>query len=86
MTTTLLNGLTRRQQEIYNYLVQRSGYFKHFDETRAYSTVREIGAHFNIKSPNGVKAHLRALKRKGWIDWRPHHQGIVLLKTEKPEA
>ncbi len=30
-------------------------------------TVREIGEHMNIKSPNGVMCHLRALERKGMI-------------------
>ncbi len=30
-------------------------------------TVREIGDHFQIKSPNGVVCHLKALERKGLI-------------------
>ena len=30
-------------------------------------TVREIGSHFDIASPNGVMCHLQALEKKGWI-------------------
>lgn len=32
-------------------------------------TVREIGAAFEIKSPNGVMCHLRALHEKGALTW-----------------
>ena len=30
-------------------------------------TFREIGAHFGIRSPNGVQVHLKALEKKGVI-------------------
>lgn len=30
-------------------------------------TVREIGRHFGIASPNGVVCHLKALEKKGLI-------------------
>lgn len=53
--------LTNQQQAVYNYIRERiisHGYGP---------TVREIGAHMNIKSPNGVMCHLRALERKGVI-------------------
>ena len=49
--------LTERQQNIYNMirnLIVQRGYGP---------TVREIGEHFGIKSPNGVMCHLRALER-----------------------
>jgi len=54
-------NLTRRQREIYDYLRDRilSGGLA--------PTVREIGLHFDIRSPNGVMCHLRALERKGLI-------------------
>lgn len=53
--------LTRRQQEIYDFLVDKI-------TNRGYGpTVREIGLEFNIKSPNGVVCHLKALERKGLI-------------------
>ncbi len=54
-------SLTVRQQQIYDYLRERilSGGFG--------PTVREIGDHFDIKSPNGVMCHLKALEKKGLI-------------------
>ncbi|GIW86886.1 MAG: LexA repressor [Isosphaeraceae bacterium] len=56
-----LNSLTPRQREIYRFIrdkIQGRGYGP---------TVREIGAQFGIKSPNGVMCHLRALQKKGLI-------------------
>jgi repressor LexA len=53
--------LTKRQQAIYDFirdLIFRRGYGP---------TVREIAGQFDIKSPNGVMCHLRALERKGLI-------------------
>lgn len=53
--------LTQRQQDIYDLireLILQRGYGP---------TVREIGTHFGITSPNGVMCHLRALERKGLI-------------------
>lgn len=53
--------LTNRQQQIYDFLedrIQSSGYAP---------SVREIGEFFNIRSPNGVVCHLRALEKKGMI-------------------
>lgn len=53
--------LTRRQQEIYDFVKDRI-------QSRGYGpTVREIGAEFSIKSPNGVMCHLKALEKKGFI-------------------
>lgn len=53
--------LTNQQQAVYNMIRERI-------IGRGYGpTVREIGEHMNIKSPNGVMCHLRALERKGMI-------------------
>lgn len=53
--------LTHQQQTVYNLIRDRIVH-------RGYGpTVREIGEHMNIKSPNGVMCHLRALERKGMI-------------------
>lgn len=53
--------LTQQQQAVYNMIRDRIVH-------RGYGpTVREIGEHMNIKSPNGVMCHLRALERKGMI-------------------
>ncbi len=58
---TINRNLTRRQQDIFDLireLIIHRGYGP---------TVREIGAHFGISSPNGVMCHLKALERKGLI-------------------
>ena len=53
--------LTERQMEIYEFIKEKI-------ESRGYGpTVREIGLGFNIKSPNGVMCHLKALEKKGLI-------------------
>ncbi len=56
-----LESLTPRQKEIYLFIrgkIQGRGYGP---------TVREIGNEFEIKSPNGVMCHLKALQKKGLI-------------------
>jgi repressor LexA len=58
---TINRNLTRRQQDIFDLIRQliiQRGYGP---------TVREIGHHFGISSPNGVMCHLKALERKGLI-------------------
>jgi repressor LexA len=53
--------LTERQREIYDFIRQKI-------DSRGYGpTVREIGVGFDIKSPNGVMCHLKALEKKGLI-------------------
>jgi repressor LexA len=53
--------LTERQREIYDFIRCKI-------ESRGYGpTVREIGDGFDIKSPNGVMCHLKALEKKGLI-------------------
>src|ERR1700755_2918081 len=53
--------LTERQREIYDFIREKI-------ETRGYGpTVREIGLAFEIKSPNGVMCHLKALEKKNCI-------------------
>ncbi len=53
--------LTERQREIYEFIREKI-------ESRGYGpTVREIGVEFDIKSPNGVMCHLKALEKKGLI-------------------
>lgn len=53
--------LTERQREIYDFIRDKI-------ETRRFGpTVREIGEAFDIRSPNGVMCHLKALEKKGLI-------------------
>ncbi len=65
--------LTERQKDVYELirsLMVRRGYGP---------TVREIGEHFGIKSPNGVMCHLRALERKGLIRRSPNKSRAIEL-------
>ena len=65
--------LTDRQQSVYDMireLIIKRGYGP---------TVREIGEHFGIKSPNGVMCHLRALERKGLITRSPNKSRAIEL-------
>ena len=71
--------LTPRQQEIYDFLRT-----KIID--RGYGpTVREIGAEFGIKSPNGVMCHLKALEKKGLIT-REEKMSRAIELSHKPRA
>ncbi len=65
--------LTSRQQEIYDFLRDKI-------VTRGYGpTVREIGLQFEIKSPNGVMCHLKALEKKGMISRESHMSRAIQL-------
>lgn len=72
--------LTPRQREIYTFIrskIQGRGYGP---------TVREIGTHFNIKSPNGVMCHLKALQKKGLIHREPNMSRAIQLLEDSPMA
>ena len=73
-------ALTKRQRQIYEYLKDKI-------HNRGYGpTVREIGAHFNIRSPNGVMCHLKALEKKGLIHRESNMSRAIGLATgpQKP--
>ncbi len=71
--------LTSRQKEIYEFL-------KDLILNRGYGpSVREIGAHFGIRSPNGVMCHLKALEKKGLITRKSHmSRAIQLVGADSP--
>jgi repressor LexA len=55
------SSLTDKQKQIYEFIRDKI-------ESRGYGpTVREIGVAFEIKSPNGVMCHLKALEKKNCI-------------------
>lgn len=71
-------SLTRRQREIYDFLRDKI-------INRGYGpTVREIGVHFNIRSPNGVMCHLKALERKGLIS-REQNMSRAIQLSDSPQ-
>jgi len=68
-------GLTRRQQEVLDFIRQEvtdRGYPPSF---------RDVAAHFGIRSTNGVKVHYDALEKKGYIRRNPRlARGIELTE------
>lgn len=71
MTTS--SPLTERQQAVYDLI-------RDLMVGRGYGpTVREIGEHFGIRSPNGVMCHLKALERKGLIRRSPNKSRAIEL-------
>ncbi|SFI16432.1 transcriptional repressor LexA [Planctomicrobium piriforme] len=67
--------LTKRQHLIYEFI-------KDLILNRGYGpTVREIGLHFGIRSPNGVMCHLKALEKKGLIT-REQNMSRAIQLTE----
>lgn len=72
-TTDDKPALTARQKEIYEFLKDKI-------LNRGYGpTVREIGAEFGIRSPNGVMCHLKALEKKGLITRESHMSRAIQL-------
>jgi repressor LexA len=75
-----LDMLTSRQREIYSFIrskIQGRGYGP---------TVREIGLQFQIKSPNGVMCHLKALQKKGLIHREPNMSRAIQLLDDPTSA
>ena len=70
-------ALTQRQSDIYEFLKDKI-------LNRGYGpTVREIGNHFGIRSPNGVMCHLKALEKKGLIT-RESHMSRAIQLSDSP--
>ena len=74
-------ALTSKQQQIYDFICRR------IDERGYPPTIRDIGTAFDIKSPNGVMCHLKALEKKGFIvrdgkaarAIRPAHRAVAKI-------
>lgn len=56
-----LSNLTPKQRLIYDFICRQ------IDSRGFPPTIRDIGNAFEIKSPNGVMCHLKALEKKGFI-------------------
>jgi repressor LexA len=78
--SSLTDQLTSRQANVFEFIKERI-------LTKGYGpTVREIGEHFKISSPNGVMCHLRALERKGLLRRvRKHDRAIARAIELAPE-
>jgi len=53
--------LTERQQSILRFIA------RHINKHGYQPSLRELGAEFGIKNPNGVLCHLRSMERKGHV-------------------
>jgi len=72
----LFENVTKRQQAVYEFIREKI-------RGRGYGpTVREIGGHFKINSPNGVVCHLKALEKKGLIQREPNMSRAIRLMAE----
>lgn len=78
--THITDQLTSRQMDVFTFIRDRV-------QTRGYGpTVREIGEHFKINSPNGVMCHLRALEKKGLLHRvRKHDRAVARAIELAPE-
>ncbi len=72
-----LQTLTQRQRAVYEMIRDKI-------INRGYGpTVREIGEHFGINSPNGVMCHLKAIEKKGLIRRSPNKSRAIELTQEE---
>jgi len=78
--SALVDQLTTRQAAVFDFIKDKV-------QSRGYGpTVREIGEHFKISSPNGVMCHLRALEKKGLLHRvRKHDRAIARAMELAPE-
>lgn len=68
--------VTERQRAVYEFIRDKI-------RNRGYGpTVREIGDHFGIRSPNGVMCHLKALEKKQLISREPNMSRAIQLTAE----
>ncbi len=75
----LFENVTKRQRAVYEFIRDKI-------RGRGYGpTVREIGSHFKINSPNGVVCHLKALEKKGLITREPNLSRAIQLAAEPVE-
>ena len=75
------NKLTDRQEEILTFIKQFTF------ESGFPPTLREIGKHFGISSTFGVKRHLEALVKKGFINIESNaSRGISMIRQDSDDA
>ena len=79
---TELPELTQRQRQVFEFIEEK------IEEWGYPPTIREIGEHLGIRSTNGVADHLKALKRKGYLQQRGQKSRTLIptapASTKKP--
>lgn len=75
----MLVDLSRRQTVLLEYI-------RKFRTTKGYSpSVREMQDYMGIASQNGLMCHLKALKKKGYVEWNHCQARSVRLTDEARE-
>jgi len=71
--------LTKRQKQTYDFIVS------HIMNEYRPPTIREICTEMDIKSTNGVYDHIKALKKKGWLEKGKHlkPKSVILIPKVK---
>lgn len=78
MNTTELKPLTKRQQEIFDFIIEC------LSENGAPPTRVEIAEHFGFRSANAAEDHLKALDKKGHIELRSGtSRGIFITEAAR---
>jgi len=76
MKNSELKPLTKRQQEIFDFILEC------MTENGAPPTRVEIAEHFGFRSPNAAEDHLKALDKKGHIELRSGtSRGIIINES-----
>ena len=73
-----INSLTPRQRSVYEFLVEQ------IREQNHSPSIREIGEHFKIKSPNGVAGLLKRIEAAGLIRRTKNRARSITLTEEIP--
>lgn len=74
-----MDGLTDRQTDVLRFIR------RYIDAESIGPSVRDIAAAIQIKSPNAVLRHLRAIEIAGYIRRKPGiPRGIILVDRSKP--
>lgn len=69
----MFTDLTARQSLLLNFI-------RKFTAKKGYPpTVREMAYYMGVGSPNGLMCHLKALKKKGYVEWEPKTARSVRL-------
>jgi repressor LexA len=76
MNTLDLKPLTKRQQEIFDFILDQ------MTENGAPPTRVEIADHFGFRSPNAAEDHLKALDKKGHIELRSGTSRGIFIREQ----
>ncbi len=75
-----MTTLTKQQSKVLDFIWSR------VSKRKPPPTIREIGRHMQISSPNGVVCHLKALRRKGWLEGaQDEHRGLRLTRSARKQ-